>query len=434
MHHLAGLQIGQLEAMYQRSPKDEAVGEMLLRLYERMPMAARNQKNYLQLRKLYRATAEPVAEKGKFKEVYRLGLLLPFYEQLTDPNILKPNNWFVYDMYQGMLMAQEQLAAEQMPVELVSFDTQRDSAETARILTQPELKKLDILLGPIFPEGVGMANNFSIKNKLPIVDLGVVSSTEKLFYQNPVYSSRLTPSSVQVGQELANFTADSVKTNGAFIVYGNTESERATAEAYRQQYIKRGGTVKSFVPFDYGQEGFKLLLKTFNPLSTDTLGIAKFDGHAVAIIADEVAASNILSALQNLRTVAPVFAPGDWAEHKRISFEQLENVNVYLYEPRYVQFQQPDVVSFRRAYVNRFKEIPSTPAHIGFESVYLYGRLMHTYGTKWPEEVRKSTTALPGIIFPGYNFYNSYSNKVLPIIRLEQGNVIVGNLPAELKR
>src|SRR5690606_26348914 len=77
-------------------------------------------------------------------------------------------NQFVIDLYQGMMLAQEELKAMSIKVNLLAYDTKHDEKTTRKILELPELQHVDLIYGPLYPQPVKLASQFSYDYKINI--------------------------------------------------------------------------------------------------------------------------------------------------------------------------------------------------------------------------------------------------------------------------
>lgn len=108
----------------------------------------------------------PTDDLPPFKKEYKVALLLPFCFDM-------PDKWKIRDImadyYEGVEMAIEDLKKQGMNMTLSVYDTRQDSLEVIKILSDPEMQKLDLLIGPVYDNELIEAEKFCSVYKIPMV-------------------------------------------------------------------------------------------------------------------------------------------------------------------------------------------------------------------------------------------------------------------------
>ncbi len=108
----------------------------------------------------------PTDDLPPFKKEFKVVLMLPFCLEM-------PEKWKVRDImadyYEGIEMAIEDLKKQGMNMTLSVFDTKQDSLEVIRILSDPEMQKIDLLIGPVYDNELLEAEKFCSVYNIPMV-------------------------------------------------------------------------------------------------------------------------------------------------------------------------------------------------------------------------------------------------------------------------
>ncbi|MEQ9231886.1 MAG: hypothetical protein RIF46_14480 [Cyclobacteriaceae bacterium] len=181
------------------------------------------------------------------KDAYSVAVMLPFlFDDLSRTDRIMRNE-LVMDIYQGMLLAQEFLAEKEVDLTLYPFDTQRDSLQTEILLRNKSLKKMDLIVGPLFAKPLEIVNRFSAENKIPIVN--PISSNPMVLGDNP-YSVLWRPTYETMALKTADYMFATSTKLEANIYYEDTSTERLFAQTYKNRIEELGMVVTDFRPID----------------------------------------------------------------------------------------------------------------------------------------------------------------------------------------
>ncbi len=97
------------------------------------------------------------------KKVIKLAYLLPF---MLDQSRNEAGNDRFVDFYAGSLLAIEEAKERGISLEIYAFDTEKSEEKMAEILNNPELKNMDLIIGPAFSNLVYLMEDFVRKNKV----------------------------------------------------------------------------------------------------------------------------------------------------------------------------------------------------------------------------------------------------------------------------
>lgn len=94
------------------------------------------------------------------KREYRVALLLPFKTTGYHGNVGEA----MMDYYEGFSMALQELESEGLRARLYVFDSEKDSLGLEKQLEHPDMDKMDIIVGPVYEEGLKKTEAFCAKH------------------------------------------------------------------------------------------------------------------------------------------------------------------------------------------------------------------------------------------------------------------------------
>ncbi len=412
------------------------------------------------------------------KDTFEIAVLLPFLFENLEQTQLITQNKFVMDMYQGMLMAAEDLAAEGKPVNLKPYDTKRKKTVTNNVLALPGFANHDLIVGPLF-EGPSEAINEFTKTTL-MNRLNPISSNSDAIGDNP-FSFLIRPTYETMAKEMAQFAASENDNPNVMVYYERSDRDSLFAVRYKEEIEKAGFNVVRLQVIT--QENSRNLLDSLwsqydSYLSQDvvdsllelepdkiirsrrirkdeiarmerdetfTLPISYDDddnmivfyekefymkpdsiGHVMAATRSNLFANNLISAVATRRDSIRLYGYGDWIDFTMLSFSQLENLRVALTHPDYIERGNFSYDVLRRRFFEKYKQAPSINHFRGYETVYFAGRMMHKHG-KYFQNGLRSEGIIPAKVFEGFQYGAANDNQLVPIVRFNDAVLEVVN-------
>ena len=143
------------------------------------------------------------------KKVYKVALMIPFSLEETDSLdyekfLQKKQNGFLpfrfIEFYEGALMAVDSLKKMGMNIELYVYDVDKNLTKTAKVLQKPELKTMNLIIGPFYNYSFAQVALFASTFDIPIVN--PLTFREEILREYPTaikvkpakqYQARLVP-------------------------------------------------------------------------------------------------------------------------------------------------------------------------------------------------------------------------------------------------
>ncbi|RZL43642.1 MAG: amino acid ABC transporter substrate-binding protein, partial [Pedobacter sp.] len=189
----------------------------------------------------------PVATKvekpvKKFTEA-DISLLIPFklnqlnLKTATKAQVDKAD--MAIDFYQGVKLGIDSAAALGLNFKLNVFDTKDENSQLAVLFKKEALKSSNLIIGPVFPEGVKYITNYAITNDLAVVS--PLAASKPSDFNNPKLIS-IVNNINQHGEKVADYIAENYQSNTAIVVLINpkkTADEQFAApirNRFKQKY------------------------------------------------------------------------------------------------------------------------------------------------------------------------------------------------------
>jgi TolA-binding protein/ABC-type branched-subunit amino acid transport system substrate-binding protein len=351
------------------------------------------------------------------KPTYNVALFLPFMQKETSPYYSNRRYQFVYDMYEGIKMAQKDLENEGVKLKLFAFDTERNDTTVQELVKKEWNSEIDLIVGPLYPNNIKELMKLAEAKKINIVN--PMGNNNELLNNNPyLFSVESTPETQ--GTKAAEFALSNFAGKTAFIYFGEKLQDSLTAFAYQKRLEKETG-------YQVITQRLKSKVGYYNYLN-DLTKFSKADSAHLFICTDEESkAINFVSALRSAKRGFPILTYRSWLDFSQLSFEQLEQLNVHFLMTDYILHNKA-TGEFQREYINRTNVFPSRFAYIGYETFYYFGKLMATFGTNF-QDVLKRKSYEKGKLMAGFNFYNNNDNQCITITKFNDGELEVVNLP-----
>jgi len=355
------------------------------------------------------------------KEQYDIAVFLPFFRDklklsLSDNRV---GNQFILDLYRGMELAAQDLQAEGINVQLHAYDTQREYDVTQEILDQEEIKYMDVFVGPLYQGPFRAVSEFARENQRYMFN--PLSGNPQIIGDNP-FSYLIKPSSVTEAKLAAQYALDSLDATQAVVVTGPSKRDSARVytfiENFQQAYNQE---VHLEIIDDYNEETMELFVEKLQELHEL--------GETVVYVASdqELVITNTISAVVMSALPLKVIGNESWFDYTTISYDQLEELGVYLFSPVFVDYNNPKVEEFRQRYRETYYSLPSKNVYVGYDAVYFIGQMLNEYGVYF-QEFFTTEQAAPSIFFQGYNYYQANDNQIIPVLYFEDGSLVLSSV------
>ena len=420
--------------------------------------------------------------KPDFNRTFNIALMIPLsVEELdsldqhqfnrTRQSYFQPFRFIQF--YEGMLLAIDSLEKQGMNVKLYVYDVDKNISKTAKVLQQPELKSMDLIIGPFYSDNYHQVALFAGNFNIPIINPLSYRESVIYDYNNSVKVKPGINSQINLATNfVTNFAPDSkvfLITENAYIdadIVTNLQNELLSN---MNQHVKFGNydlynlslqvamrdtvfTIDS-VPAPYSFEGNMLYPEILQANISDSTIINNYfirinysiDSLHPFIKNASVLRNNIvivygkrksfiLDVLNRMNETRDTFdiqllgMPG-WDRISNLSNEKMNNLNLSYFAADYIDYSDDITQDFIYNFRNTFFTEPDIYAYLGFDIGYYFLNNLFNYGDNFGISIVDNPMDL---LLSKYNFKKingttNYENCYWHIIKLR--NMTISKYP-----
>ncbi|WP_316847609.1 amino acid ABC transporter substrate-binding protein [Pedobacter psychrodurus] len=282
------------------------------------------------------------------------------------------------DFYQGFKLGLDSAAAQGLNFKLNVFDTQDDNAHISTLYKNERFKQSNLIIGPVFPEGLKFISNYSKENNATIVS--PLAATEPTEFNNPNLVSIVNNIGLH-GKKIASYIAKSFNPANTIVVLINpkkTEDEQFAAP------------IRSYL-----QSNTKFLVQEYASAYTFETKMIKGKQYVVVVTSSDrtfvLPTIEKLYKLKNLPTGGygiNLFGHPNWVK-QNYPTDKLQDLNTIISSSYKIDYKSGNVVTFIKKYRYKYGFEPGEYAFKGFDIGYYFGKLLVTYGEDYKDYIVK---------------------------------------------
>ena len=331
------------------------------------------------------------------KPEYLIGLLLPFYldendEMVENLNALEkksiyPKSKFAIEFYNGFIMALDSISNDSCKFKVHIYDTKgKDTSRTKSLLLKPEMKKFDLIVGPLYFNNFKYVVEFAQANKIPVVS--PVKQSNKILLGND-YVFKAIPSKSTTIKQICKLVVDSFKTENLLVVEYEKAKEKSLAELY----------VKTYNHQILGSEDTTIYssiktLKINTNIADIVANLSSTKNNVIFVPAsNQTFITNLFSHLTtalNKRNYKDykitLIGLEEWMKYDNIDLEYFQQLNVHYCSAKYINYQDSITNKFIVDYIEKTNTYPSKNTFLGFDIAYCFGNNFINNGTLFSDD------------------------------------------------
>lgn len=364
----------------------------------------------------------------RLKPSYNVALLIPlFLDQFAghSPGLSVNHVSFTFiQYYQGVLIALDSIKQKGVDINLHVFDVGRDLTAARDLTHQPDFDKMDLIIGPFYPETLGFIAGFGLRNNIPVVSPLLDDSKQLKNFPNLF---QVTTSMQTQLSQLAGYIARFYPDENIILVHNHQPQARDIINAFRQSlteeldYAHRFGDSLNLARVDgYFQKGtlvgarktnvllmedslFAVQNDSVAPISQtkneyteiifETAGVSglvnSFDQNrkniVITLIGGEAFLSNYLRELDQLsdQYEMVLFGTPQWADYQLIDPRYYETLNIHIFSTDFIDYRDRHIKNFVYRYRELFKTEPANDAFKGAQTAYYFFYALGKYGKEF---------------------------------------------------
>lgn len=402
------------------------------------------------------------------KDSYAVAVTLPFmFDSLKYVQPVIKN--LIFELYQGMLVAQDSLKQEGISVELFPFDTKKTDAVSREIISNESLANADVIIGPLYAEPINVIYPFADQQEIPVINplssnASLIRNNKDGFLFKPGYSTQ--------GREAGIYATKKFTRNKNAIIFYETQRDQIVAESYKEVLEKDSFNIVLFDELNKDNalqfqadwtHQYESSLDTLSQEEIDSITLipnryvrtrAKKDdktgrvlkdedgedrleyyemrytipqdtiGHIFAATSSNLLSNNIISLTEVRGDSIGVIGYEDWLKFRLVSFNQLERLNVSFIHTSYFPDEKMGVVADKIR--SRFWTEPTQYHCQGYELIMQLGRLFSQNGKHFQRGLMTGKH-IEGHLMEGLKYGGYRDNQVVPIVTIEELQILRQN-------
>ncbi|WP_316827219.1 amino acid ABC transporter substrate-binding protein [Pedobacter miscanthi] len=282
------------------------------------------------------------------------------------------------DFYQGFKLGLDSAAAQGLNFKLNVFDTQDDNAHIATLYKNERFKQSNLIIGPVFPEGLKFIANYIKENNATIVS--PLAATDPGEFNNPNLVSVVNNIGLH-GKKIGTYIAKNFNPASTIVVLINPKKTEDEAFA---------APIRS-----YFQNSTKFIVQEYASAYTFETKMIKGKQYVVIVTSSDRAfvlpTVEKLYKLKNLPAggyAINLFGHPNWVK-QNYPADKLQDLNTIISSSYKIDYKNSAVVTFIKKYRYRYGFEPGEYAFKGFDIGYYFGKLLVTYGEDYKDYIVK---------------------------------------------
>lgn len=462
---LSKMSVGALDSAYALNPNNKYIGQYYANAIKKQPYDKRDQLMLIELAEKFDLEIGPDENLPLIKkDEYAIAVVLPFiFESLETPQTVIRNS-IIFDLYQGMKLAEEELKEDRITLNLFPFDTQKKGSVTYDLIRDKKLDNADVIIGPLYSGPAKYIDQFSKEKKITMIN--PLSSNSEIIGDNP-YSYLFKSSYSTQGREAAKFAAKKFTKNKKLFIFYETDRDSIVAQSYLETIQKDSFFVVRFdrltnedaqqIQKDFTEQYEVRLDTMYSQSEIDSIAqlpgrivrtrslrnektgriirdyrgedvIESYEvkfkvqpdsiGHIFAATSSNLLANNFISMVEVRSDSIGLIGYKEWLNFSLVSYPQLERLRVDFLSPSYYSIESDEFEGVKEKFIKKIGKDPNEYHIHGYELVMHLGHLLKENGKYFQRGLQKGEFN-PGYIMNGIKYGPYKDNQVVPITTLK---------------
>lgn len=336
----------------------------------------------------------------------KAALLLPF--MIGTDN--KDEQQRMTEYYEGVLLALNELKAQNVSVDLYTYDTKGNTATLNTILNKGELKNMDIIIGGVRSANIKLLADYAAKNDIRLV-VPFANKVDQVFNNPNIYQVN-TPQSYLYSEAYEHFIRKFKGMNVIFLDTNNGDKDKNEFISGLKKELKDNRFTCSQMSINTQTPPEKLIA------AMDTLSESIF----IPVSGKNSALAQIFPTLLQVRRSHPniqmhLFGYPEWQTYTQEYLSNFYELDTYFYSSFYTNNLFPAAVQFSKNYRNWYgKEMANSyPKYgmLGYDTAYFFLKGLAQQGNKLEDNLdRISVTPIQtGFKFQRVNNWGGFINQ-----------------------
>jgi LysM repeat protein/ABC-type branched-subunit amino acid transport system substrate-binding protein len=312
------------------------------------------------------------------------------------------------EYYEGFLMAVDSLKREGRSVDLHVYNSGTEETSLSPILSRAELKSMDVIFGPMYPQHIKPLADFAQQNNIRLVI--PFTSRDNTVFQNAAIYQINTPQSYLYSEVYDHFVRQFPRAHVIFIESAEPSDDKAEfIKGLREQLSSRFITTAT-TREDATEEQLVALMKSdreniFIPTSGSNSMLIKILPQLV-----------LLTRAQPDYTIR-LFGYPEWQTYTKDHLDAFFELDTYFYSSFYTNNLLPAAINFTRSYRHWYGKVMEERypkfGMLGFDTAYFFLSGLARYGSEFEDRMGelKLIPIQTGFKFERVNNFGGFINE-----------------------
>ena len=335
----------------------------------------------------------------------KAAVMLPF---MTDGSGNRDEQTRMVEYYEGFLMAVDSLKEKGVSIDIYTYDTYNNTSSVKSILAKDEMKNMNIIFGPAYPEQVKPVADFAKKNNIRLV-IPFTSKGNEVFNNPSIYQIN-TPQSYLYSEVYEHFTRKFTNANVIFLDAEDGDKDKADFIKGLKEELKG-----KHIPFT------ELKGEAITPESLKGAMNATLDNVFIPTSGTNIALIKLLPQLivtlrDNPDYRMQLFGYPEWQTYTNDHLASFYELDTYFYSSFYTNNLFPEAIRFSSENKLNSKDMSNTfPKYgmLGFDTGYFFLKGLSQYGSNLEDKLNKVTVTpiQTGFKFERVNNWGGFINR-----------------------
>ena len=314
-----------------------------------------------------------------------ISLVLPFdltavnYKTAGTRDIAKAE--LAIDYYQGFKMALDSVANHaDTHFKLQVYDSKDDPANIAILAAKAGIKNSDLIVGPVFPNGITAFATYSKSMKKPTIS--PLAATDPATFNNP-YLVSVNNSLDQHVNKALSFIKSDLKPKKIVLIRSGQADEYKYAVPFKKNLDSLAKGI-AFTEIGIKAVGYENVYKSLNPIGLNVIVLPATDRNFLLSITKEV------RKLTSNFKIAVIGHPG-WDKLQFLDGAIMEQLNAHITSSYKIDYKTARTERFIQNYRANFNLEPGEFAFKGFDTGYYFAKLMEKEGKAFESGITKES-------------------------------------------
>lgn len=333
-----------------------------------------------------------------------------------DPETIYPKSRDFIRLYQGVLLAVEDLKKEGLEINLHVFDTEKSQATVRETLEKLDTQKIDLILGPVYSNTFELVAEFAQAKQIPIIS--PLSSKNAQLHNNP-FVFQLNTSIQSLCDNIFNHLMADKEDKNIVIVHSKNYKELKEYKLVSdiEQRLFENGKYWQYPNLNYS----KISFEDYGNLGLEYL-LSKTQENIIVIPSSKPAV--VESFLTNLRVLSksyPIQLIGfpSWQRYSSMDPSNLFELNALILSPYFIDYESEQVINFVDRFRYEFSCEPNDYSFRAYDFTKYFSIAIKRYGSQFFDhmnEIKDIDLLQSNFNIENVNAWGGFENRGLHVI------------------